>query len=213
MRKYKNIIFDLDNTLYPLSINSQKLFDDRCRTGFTNEHEICWQNAHEFLRDWREKYHHDMAALKAASGLSMDDIMEYVCDIDMSVLEENAELNNLLQALSTPKYIFTDSTVKHVDTSLQELGISRDIFDGIFVSEHSGYHFKPHPQGFAVMLNQYKINPTDAVMVEDNHHNLKTAKALGMQTIWISDSADVYPYCDYKFADIISAVKFMLEHQ
>lgn len=213
MRKYKNIIFDLDNTLYPLSINSQKLFDERCHTSFTNDREISWKNAHEFLHDWCEKYHHDLEALKTATGLSMDEIMEYVGDIDMSVLEEDAELNNLLQTLNAPKYIFTDSTVKHVDTSLQRLGISANIFDGIFVSKHSGYHFKPHPKGFAIMLNQYKINPTDAVMLEDNHRNLKTAKELGMQTIWINDSADTHPYCDYKLADIISAVKFLLEHQ
>lgn len=213
MQEFKNIIFDLDKTLYPLSFDSEPLFDERCRSYLQNKLNISAMRAVDFQKQWREKYQYEADAVEKECGLSVDDFMEYICNIDMSALKENKEIDLLLKKLKARKFIFTDSSVKHVEDTLSCLGVDINHFKDIFASAHSGYIFKPDVKAYHMMLDKFKINPNETVMVEDNPKNLKTAKELGMQTIWISGKEENFPFCDYKFNDIIPVLEFLVENQ
>lgn len=203
----------MDRTLYPLDFGIQPLFDKRCSDYLQRHLNITDTDSKELQRQWREKYQYEAEAVKRECGLSIDDFMQYSCDIDMSMLKENKKADMLLEKLKGNKYIFTDSIEKHVIDTLHCLGIKTEHFKDIFASTHSGYIFKPDVKAYHVMLDKFQINPNETVMVEDDAKNLKTAKELGMQTIWISDKEENYPFCDYKFNDIIPVLELLLENQ
>ena len=51
-------------------------------------------------------------------------------------------------------------------------------------------------RGFLRLLRKHRLQPRRCVMVEDNLDNLKTAKRLGMRTVWVSDVAKAPAYVD-----------------
>lgn len=213
LQNFKNVIFDLDHTLYPLSFKAEKGYDDRCREYLIQFPQIECMTAAEFQKMWREKYNYNSEAVKKDTGISINDFMNHVSRINMSSLQPNPKLNTLLGKLKTGKYLFTDNLAEHVQDTFQALQVNTEHFDGIFTSAHSGFIFKPDIKAFEIMLEKYNLNPKDCVMVEDNLHNLRTAKKLGMQTIWITNQEENYPFCDYQFEDIIPALELLIQHQ
>lgn len=213
LQNFKNVIFDLDHTLYPLSFKADKGYDERCREFLEKYPHIKCMTAAEFQKMWREKYGYNAEVVKKDTGISINEFMKHVSRIDMSSLQPNPKLNQLLESLKAKKYIFTDNMDEHVQDTFQALQISTKYFDGIFTSAHSGFIFKPDIKAFEIMLGKYNLNPKECVMVEDNLYNLKTAKELGIQTIWITNQEEKHPFCDYKFNDIIPALELLIQHQ
>ena len=82
------------------------------------------------------------------------------------------------------KLVFSNSPVHY---SRAVLGILRvaDLFDDVFSIEHTGYRPKPDRRGFLRLLRKHRLRPRRCVMVEDSLANLKTAKRLGMSTVWV----------------------------
>ncbi|MEO5601417.1 MAG: HAD family phosphatase [Cyclobacteriaceae bacterium] len=55
-------------------------------------------------------------------------------------------------------------------------------FEGIVVSGTEKSR-KPLPEFFHILFDRYTIKPSEALFIDDNHHNIKGARALGMDTI------------------------------
>ena len=64
-----------------------------------------------------------------------------------------------------------------------------DLFDVIVESSQVGYR-KPDPHFYAIALEMLEIEPDEAVFLDDLGINLKPARALGMQTIKVTDPAE-----------------------
>ena len=93
-------------------------------------------------------------------------------------------LRSVLTRLPGRKLVFSNSPVHY---SLAVLGILRvaDLFDDVFSIEHTGYRPKPDRRGFLRLLRKHRLRPGRCVMVEDSLVNLRTAKRLGMRTVWV----------------------------
>lgn len=59
-------------------------------------------------------------------------------------------------------------------------------FEGIVVSGVEKCR-KPLPQFFHILFNRYKINPSEALFIDDNLLNIEGAKKLGLNTIAFRD--------------------------
>jgi putative hydrolase of the HAD superfamily len=70
---------------------------------------------------------------------------------------------------------------------LQALGV-RDLFDDVFAIEHTRFRPKPEAHGFLRLMHAHRLAASRCVMVEDSLENLRTAKRLGMKTVWVSES-------------------------
>lgn len=56
-------------------------------------------------------------------------------------------------------------------------------FEGIVVSGHEKTR-KPFPDFFQILFDRYKINPAQALFIDDSQRNIDGAKAVGMPGIW-----------------------------
>lgn len=55
-------------------------------------------------------------------------------------------------------------------------------FDGRLVSGEEGTR-KPFPEFYQLLFSRYQINPSSAVFIDDNLHNVKAGEALGLRGI------------------------------
>jgi putative hydrolase of the HAD superfamily len=62
------------------------------------------------------------------------------------------------------------------------------LFDGVFSIEHTRFNPKPSMKGFMHLIKKHRLQARRCIMVEDNLSNLRTAKRLGMRTVWVDRS-------------------------
>ncbi len=97
------------------------------------------------------------------------------------------ELRSVLRRLPGPKIVFSNSPVLYAHAVLQVLGV-RDAFDDVFCIERTGFRPKPQTHGFLRLLHKHRLAADRCVMVEDSLDNLRTARRLGMKTVWMTES-------------------------
>lgn len=211
MPAWKNFIFDLDKTLYSCKFDTQPLFDVRCIEFLKNKN-ITWTDAAFFHNGWCKKYQYNLETVEQECGFSVHDFMEYICDVDMSFLHPDSKLNELLEKLPVQKYIFTDSTMKHVMDTLRIMEINPEVFEKIYVSKDGGYIFKYDILSFTKMLSSCHLKAEESLLFEDNTANIIAAKQLKMGTVWINDGSEELDEADYKFKDILSALEYFSEN-
>ena len=138
----QNWVFDLDNTLYP---SSSDLFP-QIRHKMTHYVASLLNISQKEAIGLRHKYYKDygttLAGLMHHHHVEPDDFLHYVHDIDYSIIEENINLRHVLMALEGKKYIFTNGSKQHAQTTLQSLGIA-DLFEVIFDIKMGDYIPKP----------------------------------------------------------------------
>jgi len=104
-------------------------------------------------------------------------------------------LRTVLTRLPGRKLVFSNSPVHYSRAVLNLLRVA-DVFDGIFCIEQTGYRPKPDRRGFLRLLHRHRLLARRCIMVEDSLPNLRTAKRLGMQTVWVSASSRSPAYVD-----------------
>jgi putative hydrolase of the HAD superfamily len=119
-------------------------------------------------------------------------------------------LRSALMRLPGRKLVFSNSPV-HYSRAVLELLRVADMFDDVFSIEHTRFRPKPDPAGFRRLLKKHRVHPRRCVMVEDNLDNLRTAKRLGMKTVWVDPSARGPAWVDVAIRDV-SALPRMLPH-
>jgi putative hydrolase of the HAD superfamily len=75
--------------------------------------------------------------------------------------------------------------VHYAQAVLRALGII-DLFSDVYTIEHTRYQPKPDTFGFLRLCRSHHLRPRRCIMIEDNLDNLRTAKRLGMKTVWVS---------------------------
>ena len=83
-------------------------------------------------RDQREAALAQIKTLMAEHGLTPDDYLAYVHEIDHSPLEPNPELGDAIEKLPGRKLILTNGTRAHADAVMKRLEIDKhfeDVFD------------------------------------------------------------------------------------
>ena len=93
-------------------------------------------------------------------------------------------LRGVLARLPGRKVVFSNAPQRYCEAVLDLLGIA-DLFDTVFTIEHTGYRPKPDARGFRALFRAGRIDPRRSIMVEDSLPNLKTARRLGLRTVWI----------------------------
>jgi putative hydrolase of the HAD superfamily len=71
-----------------------------------------------------------------------------------------------------------------------------DLFDDVFSIEHTRFRPKPDAYGFLRLMCKNRLSPERCIMVEDTLVNLRTAKKLGMRTVWVSREARAPSFVD-----------------
>lgn len=103
----------------------------------------------------------------------------------LDCLQHESGLARHLARLRGRKVLFSNAPRHYVDGILQRAGIERQ-FDSVWGIEDVRLQPKPAPSGYRRIMQQLAVSPGSMIMVEDSLDNLRTAKRLGMRTVWIS---------------------------
>lgn len=205
--KNKILVFDLDATLYYAGDEIEKLCDAKVVRWFSNKLNISSEQADKLIKDIRSRYAYDVEALEHDFPFSKYEFIEDVCDVDVSILEPDIELNGLLKSLPEPKYILTDSIRRHVSDTLKAIRVEEGLFNGVFDAHDMNYTFKYNPESFRLFLQKYNLKAEDCILFEDSVTNLTTAQKLGFTTVLVRPDIPNGTRFDYCFPDIKTALK------
>lgn len=129
--------------------------------------------------------------------------------LDRMVLRQPL-LRSVLTRLPGRKLVFSNAPVHYSRAVLGLLRVA-DLFDDVFSIEHTRFRPKPDPAGFQRLLRKHRLHPRRCVMVEDTLDNLRTAKRLGMRTVWVGPHLRSPACVDVSIRDL-STLPRMLSH-
>jgi putative hydrolase of the HAD superfamily len=189
VRASKVWIFDLDNTLHNARAH---IFPhiNRAMTQYVAELLDLGEDDAGALRDvyWK-RYGATLTGLVRHHGVDPGHFLRETHrfpDLERMVVAHR-ELRSVLRRLPGRKIVFSNAPGHYARAVLQALGVS-DLFDDVFSIERARYRAKPDAHGFLRLLHAHRLLASGCIMVEDSLENLRTAKRLGMKTVWVSDS-------------------------
>jgi putative hydrolase of the HAD superfamily len=199
-------IFDLDLTLYPPEANIMAQVRDRIALFVQGYFKVDSLEAHDIRHRYWRKYGTTLGGLMAEHGVDPHGYLDFVHDVDLSLLTPCADLRAQICALPGRKLIFTNADLPYAKRVLAARGLD-NLFEDIFDIHRMLHRPKPEPASYDALCRELSINPAGAVFIEDSAHNLVPAKALGMTTIWVkhpgeADSGEHAIHIDHEIADL-----------
>jgi len=197
-------IFDLDNTLHNATPH---IFPhiNRSMTAYVQQHLQLGETAANELRvHYWQRYGATLSGLMRHHGTDPDHFLWHTHqfpDLPQMVLRE-PRLRHVLKALPGRKVVFSNAPQHYAHAVLKLLRVN-DLFDDVIAVEHTRYRPKPDSSGFVHLLKSHRVKAAQCVMVEDSLENLRTAKRLGMRTVWVSAGYKSSPYVDVKIRDVM----------
>jgi putative hydrolase of the HAD superfamily len=189
--RFKTILFDLDETLYPSSSGLWMAIRERInaylrdRMGFPPEQiEVLRE---QFFRD----YGTTLRGLQANYSVDMEDYLAFVHNVPLEkYLHSDETLRKVLEALPARKYIFTNADSAHANRVLNILGL-QGIFDVILDVHTISPYCKPMPESFELALKKIgSPDPETCALLDDQARVTFAAHRLGFFTILVGkDSA------------------------
>lgn len=189
MRSSKIWIFDLDNTLHNAGPH---IFPhiNRAMTQYLQTHlDLDEAGASRLRQHYWDRYGATLQGLIRHHGTDPEHFLWHTHQfpaLHRMVLGERG-LKAALKRLPGRKVVFSNAPAHYARAVLDILGIA-DLFEDVFSIERTGYRPKPDPRAFYRLLRQKRLVPQRCVMVEDSLENLKTAKKLGMKTVWVTSA-------------------------
>lgn len=177
-------VFDLDNTLYPATGPIWDMVGRRMTSFVQRATGLDWEEAQALQEKYLHAHGATLAGMIAHHGVDPQEFLDYVHDIDFSVIEPDPELAVLLRRLDGRRIVYTNGASKYAHAVIAQLGAA-DAFEAVFAMEDADLHPKPSHESFARLIARTGIDPRRSVMVEDTARNLETAHALGFRCVLI----------------------------
>lgn len=192
MRSFADIkawVFDLDNTLYPAGQNLFAQIDVRMTAFIQDALKVDRDEAYRVQKEFLGEYGTTLSGLMNEHGLPPGPFLDFVHDIDVSILKADPHLADALDALPGKKFIFTNGTVQHAENVTKQLGIA-DLFDDVFDIVAADYRPKPHAAIYPEMLSRFGIEAHKSAFFEDMARNLTPAHKIGMRTVLVTENGE-----------------------
>jgi putative hydrolase of the HAD superfamily len=182
-------VFDLDNTLYSARDGVFVQVHKRMGSFISERLGLEGDAARQLQRTYFQQHGTTLRGLMVEQGINPHDYLDYVHDIDLSVIADAPWLNEALTNLPGRKLIYTNATTPYATRILQRLSIDHH-FDDIFDIVAADFAPKPAEDAFDQFLRDHQVTAKTACMIEDMAINLKPAAARGMTTVWIREDHD-----------------------
>lgn len=210
-------IFDLDNTLYPARANLFARIDARMTAFIADLLQVDHAEAHRVQKAYFLGHGTTLAGLMADHDVDPHAFLDYVHDIEMDVLNEDAPLAAALARLPGRKLVFTNGDAPYALKVLERLGLGGS-FEAVHDIHAMQLRPKPHPDAYAGLCAAFGLDPHSCLFVEDMARNLKPAKAIGMTTVWVDNGSEQDPdadrsYIDYRVPELTPWLNHVLESQ
>lgn len=185
LRTPQHWLFDLDDTLYPASCGLFRLVSVRITQTIARLLGLAPDAARTLQRQYWLRYGTSLRGLILEHGVDPEPFLAFVHDVPVEEhLRVDPALRTMLQGLPGHRHIFTNGPREHAGRVLRALGID-DLFENVFDIRHSEFVPKPDAEAFQRVLDALGARGPDCILVDDAPPNLETARALGMQTVWV----------------------------
>ena len=182
-------IFDLDNTLYPVSCRLFDQIHDRMTRFIADRMALTLEAALTVQKTYFREHGATLRGLMTVDRIDPEDFLAFVHEVDLSCVPRDPVLVEALSALPGRKIVHTNGSRRHAERVLDHLGIAK-LFCGIVDIVASDFEPKPALTGYHLLLKRYAVKPETALMVEDIARNLAPAAELGMTTAWVRNDVD-----------------------
>ena len=183
-------IFDLDNTLYPVTKRLLAHIDEHMGSFVAEYLGISRKEAHQVQKSYFKKYGLTLRGLMLNDGLDPARYFEEMGPMDLDEVEPNPELGEYIASLKGRKIIYTNASVRHTELVLNQMDFKKNTFEAIFDIQAANYVPKPAIESYRLLCETYSIDPTRAAMIDDIARNLEPAAQLGMMTVWKKTNAE-----------------------
>jgi putative hydrolase of the HAD superfamily len=203
-------VFDLDNTLHNATPHIFPHINRSMTAYLQDALGLSEQEATELRRHYWQRYGATLLGLMRHHGTDPTHFLHATHQFpDLhGMLVREPQLRATLRRLPGRKYVFSNSPVHYSRAVLRGLAIA-DLFTGVFCIEQTRYQPKPDIAGFLRLARTNRLRLSRCIMVEDMLENLRTAKKLGMKTIWVSRAGRAPAYVDLKIAGLMELPRLL----
>ncbi|MGZ5160003.1 MAG: pyrimidine 5'-nucleotidase [Burkholderiales bacterium] len=196
-------IFDLDNTLHNATPNIFPHINRAMTEYLQSTLGLDADSASELRRNYWKRYGATLLGLMRHHGTDPCHFLWHTHQFTnlASMLVREPLLRATLRRLPGRKFVFSNAPVHYACAVLKALAIT-DLFDAVFAIESTRYRPKPDAHGFLRLVRTNNLRAQRCIMVEDTLVNLRTAKKLGMKTVWVSPEKRAPSYVDVKISNL-----------
>jgi putative hydrolase of the HAD superfamily len=197
-------IFDLDNTLHDASAKIFPSMHDQINAYLRRHLGVDDAGANRMRQLFWSRYGTTLKGLMRHYGTDPHHFLRETHqfpELEGMVDHENA-LRHALAQLGGKKLVFSNAPRHYVEAVLRVIGVAR-WFDRVYTIESTRFRPKPAQQGFHVLMRAHDLDPHRCAFIDDALENLRTAKRLGMSTVWVSRSARRVPFVDLRVSSVI----------
>ena len=196
-------IFDLDNTLHNASPHIFPHINRAMTEYLQSELGVDADEAGALRQQYWKRYGATLLGLMRHHGTDPRHFLWHthqIPDLERMLVREPL-LRATLRRLPGRKFIFSNAPVHYSRAVLKALAIA-DLFDAVFSIESTRFRPKPDVHGFLRLVRANRLRARRCIMVEDTLANLRTAKKLGMKTVWVSRERRAPRYVDLRIANL-----------
>lgn len=209
-------IFDLDNTLYPVTKKLLADIDRHIGAFVADFLGVDREEARRIQKQYFRDYGLTLKGLMVEHGLDPARYFDHMNRDDLYDMTPAPELASAIARLPGRKLIYTNASAGHTSMVLERLGMAH-AFEAVFDITAADYVPKPHPESLEVLCGRYGVAPPHACMVDDIARNLAPAAALGMATVWLETDAEwaTYdppgPHVQHTTRDLLAFLRAVLD--
>jgi putative hydrolase of the HAD superfamily len=207
-------LFDLDDTLHQAT---PVIFErmNRSMTEYVMRHVgLDEPEANALRREYWLRYGATLLGLMRRHGTDPAHFLAETHQFpDMArIVDYDHRVRLLLKHLPGRKVLVSNAPRHYVNAVLASMGVAGHLH-GIETIESMRYVPKPARSSLARLLRRHGAGNRGAgqrhrvVMVEDNLENLKSAKRLGLTTVWISRASHKPAFVDFRFRSVLQLAR------
>jgi putative hydrolase of the HAD superfamily len=186
-------VFDLDNTLYPAECALFTQVDRRMGEFISRYLGVPFEYARHLQKSYYRQFGTTLSGLMQVHRMDPQPFLDYVHDLDLSVVHEHPELAEAIAHLPGRKLILTNGSRAHAERVAAKIGVLH-LFEGIFDICDADYVPKPNAECYRTFLGAHRVDASASAIFEDMPHNLEVPHALGMTTVLVrSECNDDHP--------------------
>ncbi|MBP3741905.1 MAG: HAD-IA family hydrolase [Treponema sp.] len=211
--KYKHILFDMDNTLYPASSAMNDGITRRMLECVADFFGCDMEKAIELRRERIIHYSTTLEWLRSEGMTDVEGFMAHVHpDNEADELLPQPGLRDFLLSLPLPMSVLTNAPHEHADRVLEKLGIA-DLFIAVTDIRDANFFGKPYPDAFEAALRKAGSSVQDTLFLDDMQKYTDGWAAMGGTAVLIGKengrplSADAVPMVKARAAGQAAGLK------
>jgi len=183
-------LFDLDNTLHNASHAAFRMIDRSMTEYIERELALSREEADRLRRHYWQRYGATLIGLLRHHGVRGPHFLEQTHRLPGLEAQVHGHPHDFaaIRRLPGRKYVLTNAPREYTERVLRTLGVAH-LFDGVIAIEQMRMfgHWRPKPDArmFRHLLARLRTPPSQCVLVEDALENQKSARALGLRTVWM----------------------------